>query len=158
MNRPFWMHQIVEYVLGLVLVASALRNPTPTVPAVVGGLIAAHAAFSHGPAAAFSLISRRVHRVSDVALIAVEVVAAAQPWISVDTTARAVIGAVAIVHLVVWWNTDFSRRPTRAERRAARPAPTVDRSTRVGETAGRAVGQGVRAWRRMRAEREQEPR
>jgi hypothetical protein len=30
-KRPFWMHQLVEYVLGIVLIAQGLQSPTPAI-------------------------------------------------------------------------------------------------------------------------------
>ena len=35
-QRPFWMHQIVEYLIGLVLIAASFQAPKPMVPAVMG--------------------------------------------------------------------------------------------------------------------------
>ena len=146
------MHQLVEYVLGAVLLMSALRNPTPAVPAVIGGLIMAHAAFTKGPIAAFQAIHRRVHRWIDVGLIAVEVAAAVQPWFSIEATGRLLLGAIAFVHAFVWWNSSFATRATRRERRARRPAVAdEDRSTELGRRAGRMVGKGINAAKRSRA-------
>ena len=37
--RPFWIHQLVEYLIGLALVAQGLQEQDPTVPAVAGMLV-----------------------------------------------------------------------------------------------------------------------
>ena len=42
--RPFWLHQLVEYMIGLILVATGLQGPEPLVPAVVGGVVLLNAA------------------------------------------------------------------------------------------------------------------
>ena len=56
-KRPFWMHQIVEYILGGALVASGLQSPTPAVPSVLGGIVMLHAAITMGPVGAFRVLS-----------------------------------------------------------------------------------------------------
>lgn len=155
-KRPFWLHQAVEYLLGAVLVAVGLQSPTPAVPAVVGGVVMVHAAVTRGPLSAFRLIHRGTHRVVDVGVVALEVLAAAQPWISIEGGTRVVMAAITAVHGFVWWQTSYAERPTKQQRaatRAAQAASGVDRSTDIGRTAGRAVGQSVKAVRRMAAKR-----
>jgi hypothetical protein len=151
-KRPFWMHQLVEYVLGAVLVASGLQSPTPAVPAVVGGVVMLHAALTSGPLAAFRVVGRQVHRVVDVGVIALELVAAVQPWIAVEGGTRVIVGGIAAVHAFVWWQSSYATKPPRSAARAA-VDPDADRSTEIGRTAGRAVGQGVNAVKRMAAKR-----
>ena len=43
-QRPFWMHQIVEYVLGVALIMTAVQQPEPAIPALMGLLILLNAA------------------------------------------------------------------------------------------------------------------
>jgi hypothetical protein len=31
-QRPFWMHQVVEYLIGIVLIGAAFQLPEPVVP------------------------------------------------------------------------------------------------------------------------------
>jgi len=149
------MHQLVEYILGGALVMMGLQSPTPVVPAAVGGIVMAHAAFTQGPIAGFQLIPRRLHRWIDVGVIAVEVVAAVQPWISVESGTRVVLAGIAFVHAFVWWNSSYAQRPSRVQWWATISVPTataggssaaVDRSTEFGRRAGRIVGKGVRAY------------
>lgn len=146
-KRPFWMHQVVEYLLGGVLVAQGLQSPTPVLPAVAGGLIMVNAAIVTGPLAAFRVVHRRVHRWLDLVVIAVIVVLGVQPAIDIESSARAVMLTVAGLLAFVWWQTSFTEK----ERRGRAAISAQDgRSTEVGRLAGRAVGDGVNLVRRMR--------
>jgi hypothetical protein len=144
-KRPFWMHQLVEYILGGSMVASGLQSPTPAVPAVLGTIIMLHAAMTIAPMGAFRIITRGVHRVIDVVVITFEIVAGVQPWIHIDSATRIIVVGIAVVHLFVWWNTNFAMR-------IKSPAVSAEggRSTQVGRIAGRLVGNGVNAVRRHR--------
>lgn len=146
-KRPFWMHQVVEYLLGGVLVAQGLQSPTPVLPAVAGGLMMVNAAIVTGPLAAFRVVHRRVHRWLDLVVIAVIVVMGVQPAIDIESSARAVMLIVAGLFAFVWWQTSFTEKVRRG--RAAISAED-GRSTEVGRLAGRAVGDGVNLVRRMR--------
>lgn len=147
-KRPFWMHQIVEYILGAALVASGLRSPTPVVPSVLGAVVMLHAAITIGPVGAFRVLHRRVHQVVDVVVLAAEVTAGVQPWIDLESSTRIIILGIAAVHLFVWWQTSFAERP---KNRIL--AAEGDRSTELGRVAGRLVGNGVNAIRRQRDDR-----
>ena len=57
--RPFWLHQGAEYLVALVLIASALQSPHPFWPAFGGGLVLVNAAFSGPPLGAFRLLDGR---------------------------------------------------------------------------------------------------
>jgi hypothetical protein len=144
-KRPFWMHQLVEYILGGALVASGLQSPTPAVPSVLGGIVMLHAALTVGPAGAFRVLKRRLHQVIDVLVIAVELVAGVQPWIDLASATRIIIVGIALVHLFVWWQTNFAERV-----KTLSVSTEGGRSTEVGRIAGRLVGNGVNAVRRQR--------
>lgn len=146
-KRPFWMHQLVEYILGASMVASGLHSPTPAVPAILGTFIMLHAAITTAPLGAFRVINRTVHRVLDVVLIAVEILAGAQPWIHLDSATRMIVIGIAVVQLFVWFNTNFAMRV-----KAPGVSAEGGRSTQVGRIAGRLVGNGVNAVRRPRGE------
>ncbi len=90
--RPFWMHQVVEYIIGAVFVSAGFGSPTPAVPAVLGAIVMLNAAIAIGPAAAFRLVHRRVHRILDLVVIGLVAVAVVQPWIEIDGNARLLIG------------------------------------------------------------------
>ena len=87
-KRPFWMHQIVEYILGGALVASGMQSVTPLVPAVLGGLIMLNAALTKSAIGAFRAYGRNVHRIIDIVIICLCLVAVGQPWIELDPGAR----------------------------------------------------------------------
>ena len=152
-KRPFWAHQLVEYILGGALVASGLQSPQPIVPAALGGFILLYAAATRGALAAFRWIDRRVHRVADPVLVLVQVGAALQQWVSVDNGTRIVMIAIAVVHLVVWLGSSFTEKEKRSTASVARD-PNADRSTELGRTAGRLAAKGVRAVRAAKANRE----
>ena len=144
-KRPFWMHQVVEYILGGALVASGLQSPTPLVPSVLGAIVMLNAAITIGPVGAFRLIRRRLHRLIDVVVIVGEFTAGVQPWISLHTETRVTIVGIAIVHGFVWWQTNYAERA-----KSLSVSAEGGRSAEVGRIAGRLVGNGVNAVRRQR--------
>ena len=104
---PFWLHQLGEYLIGAVLIASAWYSPEPTVQAVLGGLIIINAAFADGAAGAFPVVDRRIHKWLDVVIMVLLLVAAVQDWVGVDTTGRIALPTMAVLMFLLWWNTDF---------------------------------------------------
>ncbi len=165
-QRPFWAHQLVEYLVGIALVSIAVQQQQPALPAILGVIVLVNAAIAKGVAGAFRLVGRRTHRVMDLVVIAALVLGAVQPWISLDNVGRFALGGIAFVLLFVWFHTDFSeRRPRRtvpvatpAPPVVARPSPdaadTASRSTMsedVGRRAGRIVGGGVNSAKRWKA-------
>lgn len=144
--RPFWMHQVVEYVIGIVLISAGSQSPEPAVPAILGAIVLVNAAISIGPAGAFRLVPRKVHRVIDLFVIGLILFGAVQPFWSVDNSTRLVMAAVAIVLLFVWWHTDFATKEQRKVRRRSTARPT---SEEIGRKAGRMAGDGVNAAKRM---------
>jgi hypothetical protein len=145
-RRPFWIHQLAEYIIGLVLVSSGLQAPDPIVPCIAGGLVLVNAAVVAGPLGAFDLVPRRWHAVLDVVVIAVVVGAAVQPWWSVDNATRLIMVGAAVVLGFVTFYTDFAERRQRRDRRAAAAAT----GERVGRSAGRLAGTAVTAWRQRK--------
>jgi uncharacterized membrane protein YhaH (DUF805 family) len=161
-KRPFWMHQIVEYILGGALVASGLQSPTPVVPAVLGGLIMLNAALTKGALCAFRAYDRGMHRIFDIAIIILCFASLAQPWVEFDMGTKVVVFAITTVQVVVFFGSDYSER----KKKAAKPAPVAssagttgdtgtsdtvkgDKATDLGKSAGRVVGSGVnfvRKW------------
>ncbi|HEY0518710.1 MAG TPA: hypothetical protein VGC84_04380 [Ilumatobacteraceae bacterium] len=146
-KRPFWMHQLVEYILGGAMIAAGLQSPTPLVPTVVGGVVMLHAAITVGPLGAFRMLGRRLHRYNDVGVMLLEVVAGLQPWIKIESGTRFLVVGIAFVHLFVWWNTNFAMRV-----KSPRVSAEGGRSNEVGRIAGRLVGNGVNAVRRQRGD------
>lgn len=145
MKRPFWMHQLVEYLLAIALLSQGLRAATPLVPTVLGALLLVNVAVVDGPLAAWKAVRRPVHRVLDVMLCAVLAVAAFLPASLVSSSTRVMIGGSAAVMAFMIWRSDYRER----DQRPAVPSG-AGRSEEVGRLAGRAVGHSVNAWRRAR--------
>lgn len=145
--RPFWMHQIVEYIIGAVFVSAGFGSPTPAIPAALGALVMINAACAIGPASAFRLVPRRVHRVLDLVVIGLVAIAAVQPWFELETNARILVGLLGVVLAFVWWNTDFATKDERKDRRARRVAPDAEE---VGRSAGRSAAEAYLAAKRLK--------
>jgi hypothetical protein len=128
-------------VLGLLLVAQGLQSPTPTVPALAGGVVVVNAAIVDGPLGAFRTVPRRVHRWLDVGVIVGLVIVAALPGLDVDNTSRLLMVAVAAILGFVWWNTSFVRRPA---------GPGGRWTEGAAGWAGRTVGSAARSVRQRR--------
>ncbi len=140
------MHQLVEYVLGGVLVAQGLQSPQPVVPAVAGFLVLANAStVRDGALSAFRVVSRRTHRIVDVMVIIAIVLMAIQPWIEVDGGARIVVLAIAGVMGFVWWQSSFAEKQRRTT-----VAGDGGVGTEIGRRAGRMVGDGINAAKRWK--------
>jgi hypothetical protein len=152
-KRPFWMHQIVEYILGGALVASGLQSPTPVVPAVLGGLIMLNAALTKGALCAFRAYDRALHRVFDIVIIVLCFASLAQPWVEFDMGTKVVVFAITTVQVVVFFGSDYSERKKKAPKQvpaegSGGTGSTGDRATDLGKTAGRVVGSGVNVVRK----------
>ncbi len=153
-RRPFWIHQMVEYVVGIALISSSVQLPDPAVPALLGLLIVLNAAVAKGSAGAFRLVGRRLHRTLDLVVIGILTFLAFQPWWSIDTTSRMLIGSIAFILCFVWFYTDFAEQRSRSERKAQRAAAKAARgptdSTEIGRRAGRLVGGTINSAKRWK--------
>jgi hypothetical protein len=145
--RPFWMHQVVEYLIGAVFVSVGFGSLTPAIPALLGALVMINAAIAIGPASAFGLLPRRVHRLLDLVVIGLVVGAVVQPWFDLDATTRLVVAMLGVVLAFVWWNTDFATKEERAERRQ-RGVPAD--AEQLGRSAGRSAAQTYLAAKRLK--------
>ena len=69
---PFWAHQLAEYLIAAVLIASAWYSPEPAVQAVMGALIMANAALTDGPVGADApvVVANRLRRRGRVGVVA----------------------------------------------------------------------------------------
>jgi hypothetical protein len=135
--RPFWMHQLVEYVIGLALIAQGMQDPDPLVPTAAGVLVLVNAAAVRGPMGAFRFIGRRVHRWLDVVVGALIAVGALQPWAEVEVTGRALMLVMLLPLGFLWFYTDWEEGPGRRQRRIEQATGAGDH---VGRTAGRLAG------------------
>lgn len=143
------MHQLVEYILGIALIAGGAQSTTPLVPCVLGALVLLIAASTKSSVAAFRVLPRAMHRVVDPLLCAALVIGALQPWREVDVASQVALIGVAVVYTVVWLQSDYSERPARRRD----PQAAGDRSTQVGAAMGRMTGQAIAAARRSRQRR-----
>ncbi|MDQ3738308.1 MAG: hypothetical protein M3337_03980 [Actinomycetota bacterium] len=137
-RRPFWVHQLAEYVIGIMLVAAGLQTPDPAAPSLLGALIVANAAIVSGPLSAFEVVPRRIHRLIDPVIFTLVLLTAVVPVFDIDPGTRFVIGAVGVVLAFVWWYSSYDP-PVRS----ASPGERLD----AGQFAGRLAGRGVNAWR-----------
>ena len=104
---PFWLHQLGEYLIAAVLIASAWYSPEPAVQAVLGALVIANAAFADGPAGAFRVIGHTLHKWIDVVIMILLLVAAFQGWVGVGTTGRIALPLMSAALFALWLTTDF---------------------------------------------------
>ena len=168
--RPFWMHQIVEYIIGAAFISAAIPSATPVIPIVLGAIVLINAAIAIGPGGAFRIVHRQVHRIIDLAIIALIVLASIQPVYDVQSSTRAVMIGLAVVMAFIWWNTDFATREERKQRRrgssgtarsagrtvAAKHSESADdakpqpNSEQAGRTAGRSAAQTYLAAKRLK--------
>jgi hypothetical protein len=135
--RPFWIHQMAEYVIGIAIVSQGLQDPDPVVPSVIGTLVIFNAAIVRGPLGAFKWVGRGLHRWFDVALMGVILFTALQPWIEVSVTGRGLMLIMLLPLGFLWFYTDWAERQARKERRKAAAGPTGEQ---MGRTAGRLAG------------------
>jgi hypothetical protein len=154
---PFWVHQLVELLLAVLLLVEGARNGEHTVVLVcLGGMLLLLALCSDGALGAWPWIGRRVHRALD--LVAAAVLAVSPLVLGLDGVFAIVLielAAIAMVWLAV--RTEWREKPgrRRAGRQQSTPAPGTDPvpppevgsppaprapSPRLARTLGRAVG------------------
>ena len=119
-KRPFWMHQLVEYILGGALVASGLQSPYPVLPSVLGGIIMMNAAMTKGALAAFNVLNRRIHRLIDPVIILLVVLSAVRPWAKVDDGTRVIILGIERYFPSAQELREIKRGPARFEKEKVR--------------------------------------
>ena len=139
-KRSFWLHQLAEYLIGITMVAMGLQSPSPLVPSLLGGLIIVNAAIVDAPFGAFRLVGRRTHRVLDIAVIVVAVVAALLP--GVDAATRLIVLALAVVLGFVVFGTNYGAKAL-AEGKAS--VGEGGRSEDIGRYAGRLTAKGIQS-------------
>lgn len=147
----FWVHQAVEYCVGVLLIMQALQLADPAGPLAAGIAVIVLAATADGPLAAFHWVPRPVHRVLDVAVAVLCVVAAVvfRDQLGTFGLVFLVVAALTLVFLVL--RTNYRPKPPRASRAARFAEGAAQGSVKaedVGRAAGRAVGKGVNAFRR----------
>jgi hypothetical protein len=142
--RPFWVHQMAEYLIGAALVAQGMQDREPLVPSLAGALIVVNAAIVHGPLGAFKWVGRRQHRWLDLAVMITVVFGVVQPWLEVTSAGQIVMLVMLLPLGFLWFYTDWAERPARRQRRVDRAGPN---SASMGRSAGRAAGTAYSAAR-----------
>jgi uncharacterized membrane protein YhaH (DUF805 family) len=128
---PFWVHQLVELLLGMLLLVQGARTGEHTAVLVtLGILLLLLALCSEGALAAWPWIGRRLHRVLD--LVAAAVMALSPLFLGLDHVLPIVILEIAAAAMV-WlalrteWLAPVKRtrkpKPERTGPPAPRPAP-----------------------------------
>lgn len=153
-QRPFWLHQFTEYLIGVALIAAGFQDPEPAVPAAVGIAVLFNASLVRGPFGAFKLVGRRLHRWLDLVVIAGLGVAAAQPWLPISSSGRVIVGVMVVPMSFLWWYTDWGERADRRRRRADSASRTSDD---IGRSAGRTAANAYLAGRRAIKKRSDRP-
>lgn len=158
----FWIHQVSEYALGVLVASSAARLPHPELPIAVALVILLLAATADGAAAAVHLVKRPLHRRLDIGIgIAILAVSAAL-FTRVGASAAILTGLAGVALLALSWQTNYAPKPIRVRRpprqirvpqRPLRPkvdGPQVSRGAKaekVGRKAGRYAAVGVKVWK-----------
>lgn len=146
----FWIHQLVEYLLGILVISQAVQTDRPLFPVLVGLGIIVLAATADGPVAAFHLVPRPLHRVLDiVAIVAIGVLLVVQRD-AMGTTGLLFVGLAAVAMIGLLVRTNYTPKAKRAT-----PAPAADtgkdsggsKGEAYGRAAGRVVGLGIRGLR-----------
>ena len=140
--RPFWIHQLAEYLIGVALVAQAMQDPEPVVPALAGALVMINASIARGPLGAFKLVGRGVHRWLDLVVMIAIVFGAAQPWMAVELTGRLIMFVMLVPLGFLWFYTDWAERSDRKQRRTEQAGP---KGEQIGRSAGRMAGNAYKA-------------
>jgi hypothetical protein len=141
--RPFWIHQLAEYLIGLALIAQGMQDPDPVVPALAGVLVMVNVSIARGPLGAFKLVGRKVHKWMDLLVMVAIVVGAVQPSIQVNSSGRLIMLLMLIPLGFLWFYTDWEERGARKDRRLA--GADGGRGEDVGRKAGRYAGNAYKA-------------
>jgi hypothetical protein len=151
----FWRHQAIEYLVALIVLATAFQGGGGSIAVyVTAAVFALLAATSDGPVSAFRVVPRPMHRVVDLVAAAGLV---ALGLIAGDGTGDlvATLGGAALL-VFLSWRTDWTVTPKRRTVVIDEPGPS--RSEDIGRAAGKLVGgaaaKGVssaKAWRSKRS-------
>jgi hypothetical protein len=160
----FWVHQLVEYLLGAMVVTQAVQSPHPALPLVAGAIVLLMAATADGPLAVAKVVSRPLHQWLDLAVALALGGVAAGFRSQFDGPGVVVTAIVAVTMAFLFLRTDYRPKPMkrpRAERladeRAARAQAGSERAEQIGRTAGRAAAAGLASAQRLSRKRRGTP-
>ena len=107
-GRSFWLHQLVEYAIAILLIVMSAQIDKPLVPVLFGVALLLNAAVADGAMSAFKLLSRGVHRLIDWLIIVGCLISA----VISDTgaTGRLALIGVGLVLAVISLGTNFAKR------------------------------------------------
>ena len=158
----FWIHQVSEYALGVLVASSAARLPHPELPIAVALVILLLAATADGSAAAVHLVKRPLHRRLDIGIGIAIVAVSAALFTRVGASAAILTGLAGVALLALSWQTNYAPRPVRVRRpprqiripqrpkRAKVGGAQLSRGAKaekVGRKAGRYAAVGVKVWK-----------
>ena len=155
---PFWLHQLVEYLLAIVVALAAARSDLPAVVLGAALLLGALAATADAPLAARRLVSRPHHHIADwtVAAVLVVVGVALRNSLGGNGAFWMIVSGVLVAILAL--RTDYS--PPISLRSRLRLDGTIDArvvadrahdaSKVLGRVTGTAASHGRKAWRQRR--------
>ena len=147
---PFWIHQAVEYLVGLLVLFEAAHTHQAAIGLGAGVLLLLLASAGQGPLSAFRKVPRHVHRIGDLALMVLLAAVAVVFRSKLGSAGVGVLVVVVVVLAGLAWRTDY--RPPQARVPLRQRIPKVD-AERVGRGAGKAVGSAAvagRSWWRGR--------
>jgi hypothetical protein len=152
----FWAHQLIEYLLGVIVISQAIAAHRPAIPLAAGGLVFLLAATADGPLAAAKMVSRPLHRWCDVA-VAVALIGTAvgaRRWI--DSIGQGLMVVAGVVLMALVWRSDYQPKVKRtiSERLGVSGDGGSDRSEQVGRVAGRLAARSVQGAKQLKATRQ----
>ncbi|MEO8362815.1 MAG: hypothetical protein ABI570_00330 [Ilumatobacteraceae bacterium] len=107
-GRGFWLHQLVEYAIAILLIVMSAQMSEPLVPVLFGVALLVNSALSDGTMSAYRLWTRRVHRLIDWAIIVGSLAAAV--LLDLGATGRLALVALGLVLAVISFGTNFAKR------------------------------------------------
>ena len=141
--RPFWIHQLAEYLIGLALIAQGMQDPQPVVPALAGVLVMLNVSIARGPLSAFKVVGRKLHKWMDLVVMVAIVIGAVQPEFEVNSSGRLIMILMLVPLGFLWFYTDWEERAARKNRRLSSAAG--GRGEDVGRKAGRYAGDAYKS-------------
>jgi len=155
---PFWIHQALEYLCGLLIVSQAIHASSVTLPVIAGAVLILLGATADGPLAAFRLVARGLHRVLDIVAIVLLAGALALFGRDGDGAEVGLVAGAIVVLVALLFRTNYAPKPVKVKTRKPAPGASADDgglSEEVGRKAGRAVAAGVKYVKAAKAKRDQ---
>jgi hypothetical protein len=107
-GRSFWLHQLVEYAIAMLLIIMSAQTRQPLVPVLFGVALLINVAVADGALSAFKLLSRRTHGFIDWLIIIGCLISAF--IFDFDATGRLALVGVGLVLAVIGLGTNFAKR------------------------------------------------